>query len=81
MSNLSSYPIVSNELNKIFHLINKLHPYPVADRLAQEHGNGDDPNVGTEKAQGDRDKVAYTGQEDEKGHPGSFVLDPVLNLL
>lgn len=66
-------------LNQVLHLIDELHPDPIADRLAQEHGDRHDPDVGPEEAESHGDEITYAGQEDEEAHPRALALDPLLH--
>ena len=62
------------------HHIDKLHPNPIADGLADEHGDGDYVNIRTEEAKGDGNEITNTGEENEEADPRAFPLDPVLYL-
>ncbi|OAV66904.1 hypothetical protein Barb6_02479 [Bacteroidales bacterium Barb6] len=66
VSSLQLHTLLSK---KALHLIDKLHPYPVAQCLSGKHGDGYYPHISAQKAEGDRDKVAHARQKDEEGYP------------
>ena len=61
--------------------IDKFHPNPLSDRLSEKHRDSHDPDIGAEKTERHGDKIAYTGKENEKAHPGTFPFYPILHFL